>query len=152
MTVCQVRAIFSQLLRKRPLRSAEIAEEISDVLRRNEEARIYHWHARHKTFPPHIRVQLTVTVEIPTAYSIGESSRKPSFLGLLPGSSSSAFRPLKRAESRSATVPKPTDFGTASREASWLILPRLAGVLVRLLREGRPRRGQGSRRPAPGLS
>ena len=52
MTVFQVRAIFAALLHKRPGRSAEIAEEISEVLRRNEEARIYHWHTRTKAFPP----------------------------------------------------------------------------------------------------
>ena len=52
MTVCQVRAIFTRLLRKRPPTSAEIAAEISRVLRRNEEARIYHWYARTKGYPP----------------------------------------------------------------------------------------------------
>ena len=52
MTVSQVRAIFTALLRKRPATAAEIAKEVSDVLRRNEEARIYHWHAETGKFPP----------------------------------------------------------------------------------------------------
>ena len=48
----QVRAIFTALLRKRPATLAEIAAEVSRVLRRNEEARIYSWHAKTGMFPP----------------------------------------------------------------------------------------------------
>jgi hypothetical protein len=40
------------VLRKHPLSSAAIAKEISEVLRRNEETRIDHWHAKTKAFPP----------------------------------------------------------------------------------------------------
>jgi hypothetical protein len=47
-----MRVIFAKLLRKRPPTAAEIAEEVSQVLRRNEEARIYHWYAQTQTFPP----------------------------------------------------------------------------------------------------
>ena len=32
--------------------TAQIAEQVSQVLRRNEEARIYHWFAETGTFPP----------------------------------------------------------------------------------------------------
>jgi len=52
MTVCQVRAIFTKLLRERPPGVAEIAEEVGGVLRRNEESRIDHWYAKTKAFPP----------------------------------------------------------------------------------------------------
>lgn len=52
VTVAQMRAIFTELLRKRPPTAREIAEAVSRVLRRNEEARIYHWHSKTKTFPP----------------------------------------------------------------------------------------------------
>ena len=52
MTGWQVRAVFTALLRKRPATAVEIAKEVSDVLRRNEEARIYHWHAETGAFPP----------------------------------------------------------------------------------------------------
>jgi hypothetical protein len=50
--VSQLREIFTRLLgRPRPT-ARQIADEINRVLRRNEEARIYHWYARTKTFPP----------------------------------------------------------------------------------------------------
>ena len=52
VTVCQVRALFTRLLRERPPTSGEIAREIRAVPRRNEEGRIYHWHARTKGYPP----------------------------------------------------------------------------------------------------
>ena len=52
MTVPQVRAIFTELLRQ-PRPSAErIAAVVSGVLRRNEEARIYHWYKATGGFPP----------------------------------------------------------------------------------------------------
>ena len=40
------------LLQPRPPSAAQIAEQVSQVLRRNEEARIYHWFAETGTFPP----------------------------------------------------------------------------------------------------
>lgn len=52
VTVAQMRAIFTELLRKHPPTAREIAEAVSRVMRRNEEARIYHWHSKTKTFPP----------------------------------------------------------------------------------------------------
>jgi hypothetical protein len=52
VTVAQMRAIFTELLRKRPPTAREIAAAVSRVLRRNEEARIYHWYSKTKTFPP----------------------------------------------------------------------------------------------------
>ena len=52
MTVSQVRQVFTELLRQRPASLAEIARQVSAVLRRNEEARIYHWHRRTGRFPP----------------------------------------------------------------------------------------------------
>jgi hypothetical protein len=51
LTVAQAREIFTRLLRKPP-RPKQIADEVNRVLRRNEEARIYHWHHRTKEFPP----------------------------------------------------------------------------------------------------
>jgi len=44
--------VFARLLQARPPSMAQIAEEVSRVLRRNEETRIYHWYAETKTFPP----------------------------------------------------------------------------------------------------
>ncbi len=52
MTVQQVRQIFSRLLRKRPPTAREIAFQITQVLRRNVEARIYHWFAATARYPP----------------------------------------------------------------------------------------------------
>ena len=52
MTVSQVRQIFTELLHPRPASAAEIAEEVSKVLRRNEESRIYHWYERTGRYPP----------------------------------------------------------------------------------------------------
>ncbi len=52
MTVSQVREIFTRLLRVPAPSSERIAEEISRVLRRKEEARIYHWHAATDSIPP----------------------------------------------------------------------------------------------------
>jgi hypothetical protein len=52
VTVGQMRAIFTELLRKHPPTAREIAEAVSRVLRRNEEARIYHWYSKTKEFPP----------------------------------------------------------------------------------------------------
>ena len=52
MTVPQMREVFARLLRPEPPSAARIAEEVSRVLRRNEEARIYHWYARTGRFPP----------------------------------------------------------------------------------------------------
>ena len=40
----QLRQIMTELLRRRPLTYGEIAEHVSGVLRRTEEARIYKWH------------------------------------------------------------------------------------------------------------
>ena len=56
MTVPQMREIFARLLRPKPPSVAQIAAEVSIVLRRNEEARIYHWYAETGTFPPRRRL------------------------------------------------------------------------------------------------
>jgi len=50
--VPQVRQIFARLLRRPPSGLVAILEEVNDVLRRNEEARIYHWLETHGKFPP----------------------------------------------------------------------------------------------------
>jgi hypothetical protein len=52
LTVPQMREVFARLLRPEPPSAARIAEEVSRVLLRNEEARIYHWHAAAGEFPP----------------------------------------------------------------------------------------------------
>jgi len=50
--VSQVRSIFTELLRQPGPSVAVIAEAVSRVLRRNEEARLYHWHQQTGAFPP----------------------------------------------------------------------------------------------------
>jgi hypothetical protein len=52
VTTPQIREIFSRLLRNPPPTSARIAAEVSEVLRRNEEARIYAWRQRTGGYPP----------------------------------------------------------------------------------------------------
>lgn len=42
----QVRELLARLLRHPAPTAREIAQEVSDVLFRNEQATIYHWHAR----------------------------------------------------------------------------------------------------------
>jgi len=54
VTVPQVREIFSQLLRSPPPSPWQIARAVTAVLTRNEETRIYHWHARTGRFPPRL--------------------------------------------------------------------------------------------------
>jgi hypothetical protein len=44
--------LFTDLLSAHPPTPKEIAEKISEVLRRNEEARIYHWFKQAKRIPP----------------------------------------------------------------------------------------------------
>ena len=44
--------MFARLLQPNPPCAAEIAEQVTRVLRRSEEARIYHWLANTGTFPP----------------------------------------------------------------------------------------------------
>ncbi len=48
----QARHVLALLLRDRPPGPEEIARVVSRVLRRNEEARIYHWHKATGEFPP----------------------------------------------------------------------------------------------------
>jgi len=43
---------MARLLQPRAPSDADIAAHVSQVLRRNEEARIYHWYVRTGTFPP----------------------------------------------------------------------------------------------------
>jgi hypothetical protein len=52
ITVPQMRAIFSRLLRTPMPSPQQIAEVVTRVLQRNEEARIYHWIKATGTFPP----------------------------------------------------------------------------------------------------
>ncbi len=52
MTAPQVREIFSCLLRNPQPAPDQIARHVSDVLRRNEEARIYAGHQRAGDYPP----------------------------------------------------------------------------------------------------
>jgi hypothetical protein len=47
-----VRQLFAELLGDRPPTPKEIAATVTEVLRRSEVARIYHWHQRAKRFPP----------------------------------------------------------------------------------------------------
>jgi hypothetical protein len=50
--VPQVRVVFGRLLHRPPSGLADILAEINDVLRRNEEVRIYHYLEAHGKFPP----------------------------------------------------------------------------------------------------
>ena len=52
LTVAQVRQIVTRLLRRPAPALEDIVREINRVLRRNEEARIYHWYKAVKRFPP----------------------------------------------------------------------------------------------------
>jgi hypothetical protein len=52
LTVAQLREVFARLLQPNPPTPSQIAEEVSRVLRRNEEARIYHWYKATGNFPP----------------------------------------------------------------------------------------------------
>ena len=44
--------MFTKLLQQPPLSAERIAELVTQVLRRNEESRIYAWHKKTKSFPP----------------------------------------------------------------------------------------------------
>ena len=55
MTAPQVRELFTQLLRNPPPTPRQIAHQITRVLTRNEESRIYHWHSRTGQFPPRLK-------------------------------------------------------------------------------------------------
>lgn len=55
MTVSQTREIFTRLLRNPPPTPRQIARQITCVLTRNEEARIYHWHFGTGQFPPRLK-------------------------------------------------------------------------------------------------
>ena len=52
VTVPQTRQIITRLLRHPRVSPEKIAEEVTRVLRRNEESRIYHWHKATGKFPP----------------------------------------------------------------------------------------------------
>jgi len=47
-----LREVFARLLQPQPPTPEQIATEVSRVLRRTEEARIYHWYKATKKFPP----------------------------------------------------------------------------------------------------
>lgn len=47
-----MREVFARLLQRNPPTARQIAEEVSQVLRRTEEARIYHWYKATGKFPP----------------------------------------------------------------------------------------------------
>ena len=55
MTVAQMRELFTRLLRNPPPTPRQIAREITTVLTRNEETRIYHWHTATGQFPPPLK-------------------------------------------------------------------------------------------------
>jgi hypothetical protein len=52
MAVPQTQEVFARLLLPNPPSAARSAEEVGGGLRRNEEARIYHWYAEAQAFPP----------------------------------------------------------------------------------------------------
>ena len=59
MSAAQVQEVFSRLLQQPPPRPGQIAAAVNRVLRRKEEARIYHWHRKTRTFPPRRGAQPT---------------------------------------------------------------------------------------------
>jgi hypothetical protein len=52
LTVLQRRGVFARLLQRDPPSPRWIAEEVSRVLRRSEEARVHHWFPATGKFPP----------------------------------------------------------------------------------------------------
>ena len=52
LTVSALREVFSRVLASRRLTPADIVREMNEVLRRTEEARIYHWVASVGRYPP----------------------------------------------------------------------------------------------------
>jgi hypothetical protein len=52
VTAPQIQEIFLHLLRDPKPTFAQIARRVSDVLRRNEESRIYDWHEQTGGYPP----------------------------------------------------------------------------------------------------
>jgi hypothetical protein len=52
LSVPVLREVISRLLRRPQMTLEEIAREISRVMRRTEEARIYAWVAEHGRYPP----------------------------------------------------------------------------------------------------
>jgi hypothetical protein len=52
LTVPQLREVFARLLQPDPPSPQRIAAEVSRVLRRTEESRIYHWYKATGKFPP----------------------------------------------------------------------------------------------------
>lgn len=52
LSVPVLREVISRLLRRPRMTMAEIARQISRVMRRTEEARIYAWVAEHGRYPP----------------------------------------------------------------------------------------------------
>jgi len=52
ITAPLIREIFSRLLARCLNSNEAIAEEVSEILHRTEESRIYHWHERTGSFPP----------------------------------------------------------------------------------------------------
>ena len=52
VTLSQLRQIFTRFLRCPAPPVEEIADEVTRVLRRNEESRIYHWYKTTGKFPP----------------------------------------------------------------------------------------------------
>jgi hypothetical protein len=52
VTAPQIQEIFLLLLRDPKPTFAQIARRVSEVLRRNEESRIYEWHKKTGGYPP----------------------------------------------------------------------------------------------------
>jgi hypothetical protein len=52
VTASQLRQVFTRLLRRPAPGPEQVAQEINSVLRRNEEARIYHYLQRTGSYPP----------------------------------------------------------------------------------------------------
>ena len=52
LMVAQMGEVFARLLQPHPPSPSQIAKEVSGVLRRTEEARIYQWYKATGKFPP----------------------------------------------------------------------------------------------------
>src|SRR5205823_6511472 len=74
LTVSVLREVFSRVLALGRLTLEDIVREMNEVLRRTEEARIYHWMANTGTYPPRRTVPKPPSVSIA---EVGEVEKPP---------------------------------------------------------------------------
>jgi SRSO17 transposase len=77
LTVSVLREVFSRVLALGRLTLEEIVREMNEVLRRTEEARIYHWVANTDKYPPRRTVHTTPSEPPVTVVVVGEPCGPP---------------------------------------------------------------------------